>query len=127
MTSGRLSHIRACVFLLAGVAASAQATAADDRVAGFLATLAPAPEGTIPFVEKRMSALLAEPIELRGELQLGPDGAIDQRVFEPTAERVLVTARVLTVERDGRTRTIEPGGRPSLADIPRRHFRAPQP
>ena len=59
-----------------------------DRVAALFATLAPPPDGAIPFVEMRMSSLLVEPIEVRGELQLGKDGAIDKQVFEPTAERV---------------------------------------
>lgn len=96
--------------LLAAAPARAASPEGTDRVAALFATLAPPPVGAFPFVEERMSSLLVAPIQMRGELQLGPDGAIDKRVFEPTAERVLVTARVLTVERDGRTRTIDLAG-----------------
>lgn len=96
--------------LLAAAGAPAGTPAGTERVAALLATLEPPPAGVIPFTEKRMSALLEAPLELRGELQLGKDGAIDKHVLEPAEERVLVTARTLTLERDGKTRTIDLAG-----------------
>lgn len=92
-------------------AAAAQAGSDDlERVAAFLATLAPAPEGAIPFVERRMTALLVEPIEVRGELRIDRDGTIDKRIVSPTEERVQITARTLTLERQGKSRTLDLAG-----------------
>lgn len=108
MTSGPRSRFLACVLLLAG-AAAAQA-AGDDRVGSFLATLAPPREGPIPFLELRMSALLVEPIEVRGELRLGKDGSIDKHVTSPVEERVRITAGALTLEKGGKSRTVDLAG-----------------
>lgn len=83
-----------------------------DPVAAFVAALDPPPAGAMPFVERRMSPLLAEPIEVRGELRLGRDGVIDKRITSPVEERVQITARTVTLERRGRSRTLDVGGDP---------------
>lgn len=102
---------RALVLLLTLAAAAVQAGVEPaGRVAAFLAGLAPPPAGAIPFVERRMSALLVEPIEVRGELKISPDGVIDKHVTLPAEERVQITARTLTVERRGKSRTIDVAG-----------------
>ncbi len=97
--------------LLIFACAAAQAGSEEtEPVAAFLATLAPPQEGAIPFVERRMSALLMEPIVVRGELRISKDGAIDKRVSLPAEERVRITARTLTLERRGKTRTVNLAG-----------------
>ena len=84
--------------------------AADPAaLTAFLESLAPAPAGPIPFVEKRMSALLTAPLELRGELTLGRDGTIDKRVITPIEERIVISAGSLQIERDGKIRTMQLG------------------
>ncbi len=104
-----ISGIRSRGLTLLLIVATAVQAGSDDpeRVAAFLARLAPAPEGAIPFVERRMSVLLVEPIELRGELRIYRDGTIDKRVVLPTEERVRITARTLTLERQGKSRTLD--------------------
>lgn len=97
------------LLIFAGTVVQADSDQAE-RVAAFLATLAPPQEGAIPFVEKRMSALLVEPIEVRGELRVSKDGAIEKHVISPTEERVKITARTLTLERQGKSRTIDVSG-----------------
>ena len=106
------------LLLLAVTTATAASSVAGPRVesaadpaalTAFLESLAPAPAGPIPFVEKRMSALLTAPLELRGELTLGRDGTIDKRVVTPIAERVVISAGSLQIERDGKTRTMQLG------------------
>ncbi len=101
---------RALALLLIFACAAAQTSEQTERVTAFLATLAPPPEGAIPFVEKRMSALLMEPIEVRGELRVSKDGAIDKRVSFPAEERVQVNAQTLTLERRGKSRTVNLAG-----------------
>lgn len=66
----------------------------------------------MPFVEKRMSPLLAEPLEAHGEIRIWPDGTIDKRVTSPVNERVRISAGTLVLERAGRSRTINLGGDP---------------
>lgn len=106
-------YSRVLVLLLVLVCGDCRAEGDEaDRVAGFLATLAPAPDVAIPFVEKRMSSLLAEPIELRGVLSVSRDGTIDKRVISPVSERVLITAGTLTLERQGKVRTLNLAGDP---------------
>ena len=108
-----ISGIRSCAQILLLIFACAAAQAGSEetqRVAAFLATLSPPGEGAIPFVEKRMSALLAEPIEVRGELRISKDGAIDKRVSFPAAERVQITAQTLTLERRGKSKTLNLAG-----------------
>ena len=57
-----------------------------------------------------MSALLAEPIEVHGELMLGKDGSIDKHVTAPAEERVRITAGALTLEKGGKSRTVDLAG-----------------
>jgi hypothetical protein len=106
MTSGARS-LAAAVLLVAAAASRGEAPA---RLAVFLATLAPPPDVPLPFVERRMSSLLATPLEMRGELTLGADGSIDKRVTAPAEERVLIAGGTLTLERDGSRRTLDLGG-----------------
>jgi hypothetical protein len=117
MISGILRRVAVGAFLLGAALASAAtvpAPAGDEvataRLAAFLAGLAPPPQGPIPFREKRMSALLTEPLEVRGELTLGPDGTLDKHVTEPADERVVIKAGSLTLVRGGKTRVLDLGG-----------------
>ncbi|MEQ1801088.1 MAG: LolA-related protein [Gammaproteobacteria bacterium] len=106
-------HSRTLILLLLFVCSVARAGSDEaERVASFLATLAPVPDGAIPFLERRMSSLLTEPIEVRGELRIGKDGVIDKRVTSPVEERVQITARTLTLERKGTSRTVNLAGDP---------------
>jgi hypothetical protein len=96
------------VLLVAAAAAAASSRAGPAienttdpvALAAFLESLAPAPDGPIPFVEKRMSTLFTAPLELRGELTLARDGTIDKRVITPIDERVVISAGSLRIERD---------------------------
>lgn len=106
MTFGLRSFV--LILLLPLFAAAAEPVSdSSQRLALFLASLAPPSEQPMPFVERRMSSLLAEPLELRGELQIGKDGTIDRHVLAPVEERMRINATSLTLERDGRTRTVE--------------------
>lgn len=97
----------ALMVVLALIGSATRAAPVDEQTfAAFLGTLDPPSRDVIPFVEKRMSALLNEPLEVRGELLIGADGVIDKRVLMPAAERVVITADSLTLERAGKTRRI---------------------
>ena len=109
MISGIRSYAQV-LFLIFACAAAQAGGEQTQRVAAFLATLSRPEEGAIPFVEKRMSALLVEPLEVRGELRISKDGAIDKRVSFPTEERVQITARALTLERRGKSKTLNLAG-----------------
>ncbi len=108
MISGA-DRVLAVALLLLGHAAYG---AGDPQLAGFLATLSPAPQGPMPYVEQRMSALLAAPLEVRGDLTLGADGSIDKRVTAPAPESLRITATSLTLEKGGKRRVIKLSGDP---------------
>jgi hypothetical protein len=84
--------------------------AAADELAALLAGLDPAPAGALAFEEARMSSLLAEPLALRGELTVGPDGVIDKRIPAPFAARLRVDGSSVAIERDGQVRRVPLAG-----------------
>lgn len=111
MTSGRpRRRWLALAVVLAGLVVRPGAAGADDELAALLAGLDPAPAGALAFEEVRMSSLLAEPLALRGELTVGPDGVIDKRITAPFAERLRVDGSSVAIERDGQVRRVPLAG-----------------
>jgi hypothetical protein len=111
MNLGRTRTVLAATGAAALLACSAVARAAGDAaggpVAAFLAALPPPTQAAIPFVETRMSSLLKDPIEVRGEIRVGADGTIDKQVFAPAAERLQISAHGVSIERNGQTRRLD--------------------
>lgn len=60
----------------------------------------------VRFTETRMNELLKEPLGFSGALLYGSDGTLAKFIDEPVVETVIISPSQLTLERDGRTRTL---------------------
>ena len=113
MISGRL----AALSLALGVAA--QPAAAQELAAGALMRqLAAVESSRATFVETRHSALLKEPLVLRGTLTYRRPAFLEKRVEQPYMERMAIDGDVLTLEtRRGRKLKTSASGSPGIAAL----------
>ena len=113
MISGRLATLS----LALGVAA--QPAAAQELAAGALMRrLAAVESSRATFVETRHSALLKEPLVLRGTLTYRRPASLEKRVEQPYEERVAIDGDVLLVEsRRGRKLKTSVSGSPGIAAL----------
>jgi len=77
-----------------------------DRVASILGEIDTPRNEPIPFIEKRQSQLLKEPLILYGEVLFTPDGVLSKRIERPFSERVTISADSMEMERKGRVRRV---------------------
>jgi hypothetical protein len=103
--ASRIWYVGLCL-LASWTAVRAAAPLDPERLERFLSGLAAAPSTPIPFVEKRMSAVFAEPLELHGELRIDAAGNIEKRILRPVHEVVRISADTLVVEQQGKIRTL---------------------
>ena len=113
MISGRL----AALSLALGVAA--QPAAAQELAPGeLMRRLAAVESSRATFVETRHSALLKEPLVLRGTLTYRRPAALEKRIEQPYQERVAIDGDVLTIEnRRGRKLKTSVSGSPGMAAL----------
>ena len=78
----------------------------SDRVATILGGIKMPRDAPIPFVEKRQSQLLEEPLILFGEVLFTQDGTLSKRIEKPFQERVTISADSMEMERKGRVRRV---------------------
>ncbi|MBL8382635.1 MAG: hypothetical protein JNM90_06165 [Burkholderiales bacterium] len=97
--------------VLAGAPAAAQPRgspeeAADERLRRVLAAVAGRPLQAVPFIERRVSALAAAPLESRGTLTFQA-GQIEKLTVSPVRERLAINAERVTIDAgDGRPPTV---------------------
>ena len=113
MISGRL----AALSLALGVAA--QPAAAQELAPGeLMRRLAAVESSRATFVETRHSALLKEPLVLRGTLTYRRPASLEKRVEQPYEERVAIDGDVLVIEsRRGRKLKTSVSGSPGIAAL----------
>jgi len=113
MISGRL----AALSLALGVAAQ-PAAAQELATAELMRRLAAVESSRATFVETRHSALLKEPLVLRGTLTYRRPASLEKRVEQPYEERVAIDGDVLLVEnRRGRKLKTSVSGSPGIAAL----------
>lgn len=101
----------AIVVLLATSAASASAF----DLAHLMQLLAETPESRVPFVERKYSALLAEPLVSRGTLAYRRPDLVEKVVVSPRPERFRIEGDELFLYRDGTQRRVRLSSEPLLA------------
>jgi len=113
MISGRLAA------LSLALACAAQTAAAQDLAAGdLMRQLAAVESSRATFVETRHSALLKEPLVLRGTLTYRRPASLEKRVEQPYEERVAIDGDVLVIEsRRGRKLKTSVSGSPGIAAL----------
>ena len=90
--------------LLSSVLLSVAASAAEPGAAlDYVVT----PRDTlVPFTELRMNALLAEPLEMSGELLYESNGSLSKLIRAPVNETVIITTQSVRIERNGDVREL---------------------
>ena len=88
-------------------ARSASEEAGDERLRRVLAAVAAQPLAAAPFIERRLSALAATPLESRGTLSFNPAGLIEKQTTSPLRERVIISPETVTIDAgDGKPLTV---------------------
>lgn len=88
-------------------ARGASEEAGDERLRRVLAAVAAQPLAAAPFIERRISALAATPLESRGTLSFNPAGLIEKQTTSPVRERVTISPESVTIDAgDGKPVTI---------------------
>lgn len=113
MTSGRLAALS-----LALAVAAQPALAQDLAIGELMRRLAAIESSSATFVETRHSALLKEPLVLRGTLTYRRPDSLERRVEQPYEERVSLEGDVLIIEnRRGRKLKTSVSGSPGIAAL----------
>ena len=88
-------------------ARSASEDAGDERLRRVLAAVAAQPLAAAPFIERRVSALAATPLESRGTLSFTPPALIEKQTISPLRERVTISTDSVTIDAgDGKPPTV---------------------
>jgi Outer membrane lipoprotein carrier protein LolA-like len=77
--------------------------------------LAESPSAEVPYVERKYSALLSEPVVSSGTLVYRRPDVVEKNMAVPRAERYRIAGQELTVTRDGKERRIALANEPLLA------------
>ena len=101
--------------LVAALAPCAAIAAADWSVTRLFEMLAREKPGRAQFSEKKYLALLDRPVESSGELVFTPPHTLEKRTVLPRPERVLVDRDRVTLERGGKTFSMDLRGNPQVA------------
>ncbi len=70
--------------------------------------------GEVSYVEQHFLKLLKRPVESYGELTYDAPDRLEKRAIEPKRETLVLAGDVLTIERGGRTRTLDLKAYPTL-------------
>ena len=90
--------------------------AAEQLLPQVLSAVSRQPFSTVPFVERRMSAMLVMPLESRGTLTRESSGSIEKITTTPIRESVVLTAESMTVRADnGVPKVVRFDAQPDLA------------
>jgi outer membrane lipoprotein-sorting protein len=103
----------ACVILLAAAALAWAAPAFD--LARLMQLLAENPSSEAAYVEKKYSALLAQPVVSSGTLVYRRPDVVEKNMAAPRQESFRIAGRELTVTRDGKQRRMSLSSEPLLA------------
>jgi len=107
--------VRRRTLLILALAAALPLRAAEIELVRLFESLARRKPGRAEFHERKFLALLAKPVESRGELVFTPPGRLEKRTVTPRPESVVVDGGRITLERAGRTYTMGLGDNPGVA------------
>lgn len=108
---GLLALFTACLLLVG--AASAQA--AEWQLADLMQLLAQTKSGQARFVERKYISMLDKPVESSGELSFTAPDRMEMRTLKPRKQSMLLDGNQLTLEQDGREKTVSLQSYPEVA------------
>lgn len=89
--------------------------AAPWQLADLMQLLAQTRSGQARFVERKYIALLDTPVESSGELSFTAPDRLEMRTLKPRPQAMLLVGSRLTLEQDGRQRTVDLQSYPEVA------------
>ena len=107
----KATGIAILLLLLAGVASPAPAF----DLARLMQLLAQSPSSEVPYVEKKFSALLAQPVVSSGTLVYRRPDVVEKNMAVPRRESYRIAGRELIMTRDGKEKRIALSSEPLLA------------
>lgn len=108
----RLSALFVTLFLLALAPAG---RAADWQLAELMQVLAQTKSAQARFVERKYIAMLDKPVESSGELMFNAPDRMEMRTLKPRKQSLVLDGDRLTMEQDGRQRTVSLQSYPEVA------------
>ena len=107
--------VRASGLVVLLLAAGAAWPAPSFDLARLMALLAESPSAEVPYVEKKYSALLSEPVVSSGTLVYRRPDVVEKNMEAPRRERFRISGEELVVERKGAQKRIALSSQPLLA------------
>lgn len=111
-TEAPVRRVLLLALLLTGLPA---AHAADWQLADLMQQLSQVRNAQARFVERKYIALLDKPVESSGELSFTAPDRMEMRTLRPKRQSLLLDGNRLTLEQDGRTRTVSLQSYPEVA------------
>ncbi len=111
-------RLRACVAVLATLVLLAWAPAsraADWQLADLMQLLAQNKSGQARFVERKYISVLDKPVESSGEMSFAAPDRMEMRTLKPKKQTLLLDGNRLTLEQDGRQRTVSRQSYPEVS------------
>jgi outer membrane lipoprotein-sorting protein len=109
--------LRLCqtIFLLASLLGAGSVQAEELTLDQLMQMLAQTKTAKATFVETKSIAMLDAPVESSGELSYKAPGYFEKRSLKPKAESMQLDGNMLTLERNGRKRSLQLQGYPEIA------------
>jgi hypothetical protein len=85
-----------------------------EQVAAIIGKIETPRDRPIEFVERRANRLLTEPLILNGHIIFTSDGTLVKEIGEPFAERIMISARQVELQRAGKVRRLSLDRRPDI-------------
>jgi Outer membrane lipoprotein carrier protein LolA-like len=107
--------MRAMVLVLLLLVARTAWAAPELDLARLMELLAQSPSAEVPYVEKKFSALLSEPVVSSGTLAYRRPDMVQKNVLAPRKESFRIEGREIVVTRNGKQRRLALSSEPLLA------------
>ena len=114
-TSNPRRALLQCLGLLALAPLAATSRADDFQLADLMHELATVRSAQARFVERKYIALLDKPVESSGELSFTAPDRMEMRTLLPKKQSLVLEGNRLTLEQDGRQRTVNLQSYPEVA------------
>ncbi len=108
----RLLALLTASLLLAGTTSG---LAADWQLADLMQLLAQTKSGQARYVERKYISMLDKPVESSGELSFTAPDRMEMRTLKPRKQSMLLDGNRLTLEQDGRQKTVNLQAYPEVA------------
>ena len=108
----RRAWLSGCLMSLALSSSSYSWAASTGDLSAVLSSIVENRQPVVSYVETRHMAMLDQPLVAKGEMRFSPPDHLEKIATSPKAERMVLDGNKLSLERDGRTVSINLSGQP---------------